>query len=114
MAVPDKAETGLEMVEGDPTGLLGQEVLPDGVPGSAMGQGELPRHLSQAQRLQVGPALGAQMAGGPADGRGGIRVEVGDVHPPDVRPIVIAGNADVVVPSQELDALIGRWPVPYQ
>ena len=92
---------------------LGDQVLPDGVSGGAVGECEDVSHEGQGQAFKVIYVLLRQLVCSPMGGATGVRVEVSGVDLADSGPIVIARNGYVVVLAEEVDHLAGIGAVAY-
>ena len=72
-----------------------------------MGACEIPFAVGEAKARDVVDFVGAQLTACPATGGGGLGVEIAQVDLLQRSPVVIAGYADVIVLSEEGDALQG-------
>jgi hypothetical protein len=106
VSVPHEAEPGPEMGKIFLCAPGREKVLPDGLSGAAVRQGEIALLDDQGQMAQVITLLGRQLPGCPYTGCGGIGVEDGDVHLTNGCPVVVAHDTDMVRLAKPGDAIM--------
>ena len=102
-----EAVRGLQMLQASKGGGLGDQILPDGVSGGAVGEGENVSHEGQGEAFQVIDMILRQLKSSPVGCGARIGIEVPSIYLSDGGPIVIARNGYVVMLAEEVDHLAG-------
>lgn len=91
------------MLQAGKGGGLGDQILPDGVSGGAVGKGEDVLHEGEGEALQVIDMVLRQLESSPMGCGARIGIEVLSVYLSNGSPIVVACYGDVVKFSEEID-----------